>query len=360
MFPTRLRRSAFTLIELLVVIAIIAVLIGLLLPAIQKVREAAARSVCQNNLKQIALAAHNYASANGRLPSGWLGPRDTVGWTAATVTEGSQFGVLTLILPYVEQDNIFRQFTLPMDPDDKTNTTRFSQKNPDFSLGWIKIKLYVCPSDEVSGAADVTDGPFSFLTVPYEANGNSINGYGFFGGNPNGVDYGKTNYIGVAGAHGSPASTNSASDGPGVNLQLYAGIFYNRSKTRIEEITDGTSNTLMFGEGLGGTAVGPRDNYWGWIGCGALGTKFGLAPGSAPNPGNNGANVNGAYNYFSSRHIGIVQFALGDGAVRPLRIGATGVRNPAPSPIERSDWGLLLQLSGIRDGYGNDPSSIAP
>src|SRR5260370_9261524 len=116
MLPSK-RRSGFTLIELLVVIAIIAVLIGLLLPAIQKVREAAQRMSCANNLKQIALAAHNYDSTFGSLPPGYLGTKPVVGLNDKTANLFQHVGVLTYLLPYMEAGNIYTQLKVNLDPN---------------------------------------------------------------------------------------------------------------------------------------------------------------------------------------------------------------------------------------------------
>jgi prepilin-type N-terminal cleavage/methylation domain-containing protein len=377
------RRSAFTLIELLVVIAIIAILIGLLLPAVQKVREAAARTTCSNNMKQIALAAHNYASIYGVLPPGCLGyiKPDTDN------TLGQDFGLLTYLLPFVEQEPLFRKFTRSFDvgsygPADQVAAKKNAwwSVNPDYSLAFSRIKIFNCPSDEISSVAEVSTGAMVFIFAPYDftpADSASVVGYYYSvtTNSPSSIDFGKTNYTGVAGALGLDCTTNSGSDGPGIDLTQYVGMFYNRSKTTLSAVTaaDGTSNTLMIGEGLGGVAGtkgAKRDFIWAWVGVGMMPTKFGLAPNGGANPASGGANLDGGWNYFSSRHTGIVQFAMGDGSVRALRPGNTGVRNPIgvgtvvngkpDAAMQTSDWCVLQQLAGVRDGYGAKTDSISP
>jgi prepilin-type N-terminal cleavage/methylation domain-containing protein len=336
---TRARaRLGFTLIELLVVIAIIAVLIGLLVPAVQKVREAAARLSCGNNLKQLGLAAHNYHSVYGYLPPGYNGPNPNIHYPlSGHLTAGNPkwVGVLAYLLPYVEQDNIYRQLRVM---NDSSYTGTWYGTNPDWTLAHTQVKTFLCPSDPNPPGGGLSSGAGAFLHT-YSPDNNSVAYGAVFYYFPGENTLGKTNYLGVAGALGAGAITSSPTDGPGANLAIYQGIFTNNSKTKLETITDGTSNTLMFGEGLGGVKS-PRDFQWSWMGCGALGTKFGL-------------NESGGWQYFNSGHTGIVQFCFGDGSVRGLRYAGTTQRNPAGAT-----WYLLQQLSGANDGQTGDTSAI--
>lgn len=337
--PRRLRRMmGFTLIELLVVIAIIAILIGLLLPAVQKVREAASRMSCQNNLRQIGLAAMNYESAYTKFPPGVIVSPNTpsTGYTYGQPFAGPYTGALAFLLPFVEQQNTYNMvpqsyFQL------NTTATAWAYTFPpfDYQMGWqptnstgigatfanTRIKTYVCPS----AAADA--GTTAGLIDAYWVDAGSIWIDYLPNPSPGGpLPFGRSNYIGCAGYLG-----DNADAGGNVGADLYKGIYYRNSTTKIAEITDGTSNTIAFGETLAGTQNVARDFALLWFGSGSMPTAWGLS--TAPD----------WYNY-SSGHINIVQFAFADGSVRPITIA--------------SNYAMYIFASGMADGMVIDFSTL--
>jgi prepilin-type N-terminal cleavage/methylation domain-containing protein len=370
-------RRAFTLIELLVVIAIIALLMALLLPAVQKVREAANKMLCASNLRQIGIAAHNYHNDYGKLPPGYYGPvRANGGVTTTTsatrTTRGPWIGCLVPLLPYMEQDNLFRQLwstqqTFPVVPpvpngpplvlkletENQAYWTELGNQQP--NTGQVRLKMFKCPSDTVEERI----GSQPILTM-WAANG-SI-GHHHVSGFPDIL--GRTNYVGVAGAIGD-------ADNPTGTLAVWAqweGVLYNRSSVTLGQLSvlDGTSNTLMFGEGLGGQGVGTRDFNWGWMGSGAMGTAFGLGRsnipsvghgiplGSQPAAGNDGA----SWFRFSSRHAAGVQFCFGDCSTRLVRFGNTTRPDLSNNGNNASDFAILQQLAGRKDGFNQVTSAL--
>ncbi len=150
------RRSAFTLIELLVVIAIIAILIGLLLPAVQKVREAAARMSCSNNLKQVGLALHTYESAYGYFPTSGEGNSATVSASGPSTWMDVQ-STMTQILPYIEQDNVYKNININNRYNWTGNAAAFK----------VKIKTFLCPSNGASQDDPEGFGQTDYMPVAY-------------------------------------------------------------------------------------------------------------------------------------------------------------------------------------------------
>src|SRR5262245_34057526 len=192
-FAKRARPLGFTLIELLVVIAIIGILIGLLLPAVQKVREAAARVKCANNLKQLGLACHNYAGVKGCYPPAYRGPNFEPGW-----------GWGTFILPYIEQQPLQNI----LNPE---FTTFGNGANPALATppAQTVLVLFRCPANN---APDL---------------------------NPMRLDHALSNYRAVMGPTTEPWFFVDRD---------YGGVMYQNSRTKIEQIYDGTSHTLAIGE----------------------------------------------------------------------------------------------------------------
>jgi prepilin-type N-terminal cleavage/methylation domain-containing protein/prepilin-type processing-associated H-X9-DG protein len=346
----------FTLIELLVVIAIIAVLIGLLLPAVQKVREAAARMSCSNNLKQLALAAHNYESTNGKLPSGFNGPitpTDTVGVSAA----GSEVGCLVMLLPYIEQDNIYKQMAPAyvttygsMLDDANMNPNMplwFNNPYPPtllYTLGKTKIKTFLCPSSpdtEPENNAHGTGVPGGFIIGgPHVRNlaPSTVVTTGFWYEDYNGVEtlmpLAVTHYVGSAGL----------GRGNNPTWSRYEGIFVDRNAKKVAAIPDGTSNTLMFVEAAGRSHASypGRSNVFAhtWLGSASVSTGYGTATGK-----------DGYVYQISGYHSGVVNVSLADGSVRTIR-------GNIPRNTTDSQWLVLQSLGGVADGDVIDSSLI--
>jgi prepilin-type N-terminal cleavage/methylation domain-containing protein/prepilin-type processing-associated H-X9-DG protein len=202
--PAKDRRRAFTLIELLVVIAIIAVLIGLLLPAVQKVREAANRSKCTNNLKQIGLGLHNYHDVNLRFPSGYLNNGNGI-WNP----DSNESTWITHLLPFIEQDGLYRMidFAAP-----------FGLDGPNDPVMSAFLTLFKCPSD-------------------FEV--------GIVGGDW-GKHWARGNYAGNDGIGPMLSLTNKPYSAE--RSVKTPGVFMINSKTRIADIPDGTSQTALVSE----------------------------------------------------------------------------------------------------------------
>jgi prepilin-type N-terminal cleavage/methylation domain-containing protein len=271
-------RRGFTLIELLVVIAIIGILMGLLVPAVQKVREAADLVSCKNNLKQIGLAMHNHHDTVGRFPVGYYDP--TL-WPQ--LDNGPGWGWGAFLLPFVEQDNLYRQINFNLDVGDPANA----------AIRTTYLKIYHCPADDKTGTFTITDGGSNSWQLAWGS------------------------YVACNGNDGVDDFTTPPHTGP--FLRAVVGF-------RVADITDGLSNTMFVGDRTS------RLSYSTWVGgpTGALNPFF-QAPGNFGaevtlvmcHAGPTGPNTPGVFDAdsTSSPHRTGVPFVFGDGSVHYLSNG---------------------------------------
>jgi len=270
-------RSAFTLIELLVVISVIAVLISLLLPAVQQAREAARRVECRDHLRQFGLALHNYAGTHSILPPGYTYKPDS---SSTPVSNGAGFGWGAMILPFLEQTSLYQQFNWNLPLHDTANQLAREKH----------LRIFLCPSDHFSPTGFVEMGP-----TPER--------------------YAMASY---AGCFGPPDLD--------VNQEQRLGLFSRNSGTRLGDVTDGLSQTLMCGERMNGPFRnnGAHANHFSYETAWAGSIRDWDEPdddhghmtlfqtGHVPNhPLSDDRDV-------SAPHIGYANFLLGDGSVRGI------------------------------------------
>jgi len=367
------------LIELLVVIAIIALLMALLLPAIQKVREAANKMLCASNIRQICIASHNYHTDFAKLPPGFYGtiPRNATPLSTppSSLFAATNVGTLFILLPYLEGDNLRKQFQQIDDNIDGYAGTAnpggrpWYNYTPNLIFAQAKVKYFLCPSDTLLVDAPTVSGGAMFVTHCFYTGSPQINFddwdpwiYGGYYPGTTGKAFGPSNYVSICGGGG----LGRLDQGSETFFVQFEGMFTNRSKLTLGNVTvqDGTANTLAFGETLGRkTMGGSPDFFLPWVGHCNMMTGAGLARGNIDDI------YRGAQWYnLSSRHASGVQFAFGDGHVATLRFGqTTGFKDGAswghnsstpPYNVPGSDYRILMQLSGYKDGFQQDTSAL--
>lgn len=329
------QRKAFTLIELLVVIAIIAVLIALLLPAVQQAREAARRTQCKNNLKQLGLGLHNYHDTANTFPPGWIGQ---------STGPYSGFGWNTMLLPYIDQAPLYNILSTNSVPNMLTglaaNTTTATQKTTDTSINALR-----CPTD--SGSQTAVTPPTGTIVQFGRSNYPGVCGF-----NPNlqGIS---TNW-GLAPTTGTPtASQLMGSMWVNQTTVAWGGIFGENTKKGLRDMSDGSSNAIVVGErytpaesSSGQAATIAGDTIWAgtpltssptsgsWLQALVVGEcttsiNFGTKTGGGGSPRIDTAG-------FGSLHTGGGHFLMGDGSVRFIN--------------ENIDMNTYRALSRIADG----------
>jgi prepilin-type processing-associated H-X9-DG protein/prepilin-type N-terminal cleavage/methylation domain-containing protein len=270
------RPRAFTLVELLVVIAIIAVLIGLLLPAVQSAREAARRAQCTNNLKQTGLALQNYHEARRQLPEGWL-------CNSSDAEVGNGWGWASRILPYVEETTLSKSIVITGSISAVSSTVKETV-----------IQSFLCPSDASAGRPTFNPGSPSGDEEEDDHHPDE---------SPGGDTYSRTNYVGMFGTNGWHAEPPEPAEPFAGN-----GMFYANSRMPFRHVTDGLSKTIMVGE---------RDSRIGgslWIGM--VDTTVAAPIARVVAHGHHPPNGNPAEQHFgdlSSRHQGGANVVFADG-----------------------------------------------
>jgi prepilin-type N-terminal cleavage/methylation domain-containing protein len=322
------QRRAFTLIELLVVIAIIAVLIALLLPAVQQAREAARRSQCKNNLKQLGLAIHNYHDNFNSIPPGWIGAGMPNGST--TCSGPMQWGWNVMLFPQMDQAPLYQKFAF----------TGNASSNAAGGLLQTQIPALRCPSD--TGTTTFTDAGGGSLGLVGRSNYLGVNGVVSINGSS----------TMLASMTGMPLTAVTICSTSGING---GGASGESSFHNFRDFSDGLSNTLLVGErsSTGNpTPTTPGDATW--VGVSVDTTPMGqaMAIGDCANPPFNGvANTTNILcqspTAFGSYHTGGSQFLMGDGAVRFISANISSLAWNTTNTLAN---GTYQKLAVISDG----------